>query len=131
MIEYTCTCRYFHAPRHLKFVCVVGAYIFACVCPSVRTSRKFCFMCIFETLCTTDLKLKGCIVQGVYLCSWVFSSIRFQHLTELRALILWNYAILACVAHIAETISTTDLKLHVYMVQDVNLCILVVSSIGF
>ena len=44
---------------------------------SVRSSRKCCVVHTSKTVCATDLKLYGCIIefiQGVSLCTWVFSS---------------------------------------------------------
>jgi len=40
---------------------------------SVRTPRKVCVVHYSKTIGTTDLKLIGCIIQGVNLCTCVFS----------------------------------------------------------
>ena len=40
----------------------------------VHTSRKVCFAHNSQSICMTDLKLQGYIIQGVNLSSWVFSS---------------------------------------------------------
>ena len=115
----------FLCPHHLRW----GAYRFAFVRPSVRTKKTSLCRAYLWNHC--HYRLQGHIALGMNLRTLVFSFIPFYHLQSKGPWFCENMERKVCVARISETIATTDFKLQGYIVQGVNLCTWVFSSISF